>query len=92
MSLMNKSLSRLILLTFIVTVIWTLGFFYERHGINSTRIRWHTFQDWDGLFRQKSPLPVKESLSLTEEQCTAVFPGLMKEIDDAVARGPFDFE
>ena len=30
-----------------------------------------------------------EDLSLTEGQCRITFPGLMKEIDDAVARGPF---
>lgn len=29
------------------------------------------------------------NLSLGEEQCRATFPGLMKEIDDAVAEGPF---
>ena len=35
--------------------------------------------------------PSKETfkkLSLTENQCRATFPGLMKEIDEAVARGP----
>ncbi|OBT66598.1 hypothetical protein VE03_03900 [Pseudogymnoascus sp. 23342-1-I1] len=30
-----------------------------------------------------------QSRSLTEEQCRAAFPGLLKEVDDAVARGPF---
>lgn len=29
------------------------------------------------------------NLSLSEEQCNAAFPGLTKEIDDAVAEGPF---
>ncbi|KAK0615013.1 glycosyl transferase family 90-domain-containing protein [Bombardia bombarda] len=29
------------------------------------------------------------NLSLTEEQCNAVFPGLTKDIDDVVAQGPF---
>lgn len=33
-----------------------------------------------------------ENLSLIEQQCRATFPGLMKEIDDAVTRGPFDLE
>ena len=39
--------------------------------------------------------PSKETLknlSLTEEQCRATFPGLMMELDDAVARGPFKLE
>lgn len=33
-----------------------------------------------------------ESLSFTDTQCKAMFPGLTKEIDDAVARGPFDLK
>ena len=36
--------------------------------------------------------PSKETLvnlSLTEGQCRTTFPGLTKEIDDAVAKGPF---
>jgi hypothetical protein len=39
--------------------------------------------------------PSKEALkhmSLTEEQCRATFPGLMMELDGAVARGPFKLE
>lgn len=42
-----------------------------------------------------SKYPTKEttkSLFLTEHQCRATFPGLTKEIDDAVARGPFILE
>lgn len=35
------------------------------------------------------PEGVLRSRSLTEEQCRAAFPGLLKEVDDAVARGPF---
>ncbi|QSZ32446.1 hypothetical protein DSL72_002020 [Monilinia vaccinii-corymbosi] len=35
---------------------------------------------------------ILQSLSLTEEQCAATFPGLTKEIDDAVARGPFSLK
>jgi hypothetical protein len=33
-----------------------------------------------------------KNLSLTEEQCRATFPGLMMELDGAVARGPFKLE
>jgi hypothetical protein len=39
--------------------------------------------------------PSKEILknpSLTEGQCRTTFPGLTKEIDDAVTRGPFQLE
>lgn len=37
------------------------------------------------------PLPPEllEDRSLTEAQCRASFPGLLKEVDEAVARGPF---
>ncbi|PMD33840.1 hypothetical protein L207DRAFT_589394 [Hyaloscypha variabilis F] len=49
-----------------------------------------------GLFSKHSPpktsKEIFENLSLTEEQCRATFPGLMKEIDDAVARGPFELK
>jgi len=33
-----------------------------------------------------------ENRALNEEQCRAAFPGLTKEIDDAVARGPFKLD
>ncbi|AEO59270.1 hypothetical protein MYCTH_2307437 [Thermothelomyces thermophilus ATCC 42464] len=40
---------------------------------------------------RKKPLPpeILNNLSLDEAQCNAYFPGLTKEIDDAVAEGPF---
>lgn len=39
-----------------------------------------------GLYPSEDTL---RSRSLTEEQCRAAFLGLLKEVDDAVARGPF---
>lgn len=33
-----------------------------------------------------------ENLSMTEGQCRTAFPGSTKEVDDAVARGPFQME
>ena len=49
-----------------------------------------------GLFSKHSPpktsKEIFENLFLTEVQCRATFPGLMKEIDDAVARGPFELK
>ena len=49
-----------------------------------------------GLFSRyslsKTPQEVFGNLALTEEQCRVTFPGLMKEIDDAVARGPFELK
>jgi hypothetical protein len=41
------------------------------------------------LWERDPAIGVLADLSLTERQCRATFPGLMKEIDDAVARGPF---
>jgi len=35
------------------------------------------------------PQELLRNLSLDEDQCNAAFPGLTKEIDDAVAEGPF---
>lgn len=35
---------------------------------------------------------ILDSLFLTDAQCKATFPGLTKEIDDAVASGPFDLK
>jgi len=45
-----------------------------------------------GRFSKYLPKDITESLSLNEQQCRAAFPGLTKEIDDAVARGPFILE
>ncbi len=43
-----------------------------------------------GLFSTGYPSKeTLENLSLTEGECRTTFPGLMKEVDDAVARGPF---
>lgn len=39
--------------------------------------------------RPALPSEVLENLSLGEGECEATFPGLTKEIDDAVAQGPF---
>ena len=52
-----------------------------------------TFGKFIGLFSTQYPSKeTLESLVLTEEQCRATFPGLTNEIDDAVARGPFDLK
>lgn len=49
--------------------------------------------DDDGyaVLGRQHPLPpgVLDNRSLTEEQCRIYFPGLLKEVDDAVAKGPF---
>jgi hypothetical protein len=42
--------------------------------------------------KQFSSKETLETLSMTQEECRATFPGLMKDIDDAVARGLFDLE
>ena len=33
-----------------------------------------------------------ENLRMTERECRATFPGLMREIDESVSRGPFRLE
>jgi len=38
------------------------------------------------------PANYLQSVSLSENQCSIAFPGLTKEIDDAVARGPFHLQ
>ncbi|KAK3305338.1 glycosyl transferase family 90-domain-containing protein [Chaetomium strumarium] len=42
-----------------------------------------------GPSTKRPPREILNNLSLDEEQCNAYFPGLTKEIDDAVAQGPF---
>ena len=42
-----------------------------------------------GITSQYPSKETQQSRTLTEEQCRAAFPGLLKEVDDAVARGPF---
>jgi len=34
----------------------------------------------------------RENLGMTERECRATFPGLMREIDESVSRGPFLLE
>ncbi|TAQ91171.1 hypothetical protein B7494_g541 [Chlorociboria aeruginascens] len=43
-------------------------------------------------FKQIDDKDILENLSLTDDQCRYYFPGLMKEIDNAVGRGPFDLK
>ncbi|KAL2162429.1 hypothetical protein VTH06DRAFT_7342 [Thermothelomyces fergusii] len=52
---------------------------------------WHTPGSAAGTPSSPRPLPpeILDNLSLDEAQCRAYFPGLTKEIDDVVAKGPF---
>lgn len=43
----------------------------------------------NGVYSDKKA-ELKKSLFLTEEQCLPAFPGLTKEIGNAVAEGPFE--
>lgn len=45
-------------------------------------------EDVGGQYQYPSD-EILQSRSLTEKQCRATFPGLLKEVDDAVARGRF---
>jgi hypothetical protein len=84
MALRRKSLVRVA--CFIFGLIALINFFSGVSGfVNSLKTR-----SLFGLFSTHYPSKeTLENLSLTEQQCRATFPGLMKEIDDAVARGPF---
>jgi hypothetical protein len=50
-----------------------------------------SYQVAGSIRQRKQPLSpaILNNLSLDEEQCKAYFPGLTKEIDDVVAKGPF---
>lgn len=74
---------------FVFGLIALVNFFYGVSGFIESLKNRSIF----GLFSKHYPsTETLENLSLTEEQCRATFPGLMKEIDDAVARGPFDLK
>jgi len=49
----------------------------------------YTVVSGSGVYPTRGEL---EDLRMGDKQCRATFPGLMKEIDDAVARGPFELE
>lgn len=51
----------------------------------------HKDDDDGAVLGRQHPLPpgALDNRSLTEEQCRIYFPGLLKEVDDAVAKGPF---
>ncbi|KAI0012561.1 hypothetical protein F4779DRAFT_633365 [Xylariaceae sp. FL0662B] len=64
-------------------------------SLDSSRTMADTFpQSSKGRKPKKSspPPPPLNNRFLTEAQCAAAFPGLTKEIDDAVAQGPFTLE
>lgn len=74
---------------FIFGLFVLFNFFYGFFGfIDSLKDRGFSSLSWKH-YPSKETL---ENLSLTEKQCRATFPGLMKEVDDAVARGPFDLK
>jgi hypothetical protein len=86
-ALRRRSLVRVACFTF--GLIALVNFFYGVSGIVLSLKN----RSLLGLFSTRHPSKkTLENLSLAEEQCRATFPGLMKEIDDAVARGPFKLE
>ena len=87
MALRQKLLIRLAGLIF---ALLTLVNFYR--GIASFVFSLKHLRVFDCLRTYDLSKETLENLSLTEEQCRATFPGLMMEIDDALARGPFNLE
>jgi hypothetical protein len=71
---------------FIIGFVVLVDFFYGVPGFIGSLKQWSIFGFFSTSYPSKKTL---ENLSLTEAQCRTTFPGLMKEIDDAVARGPF---
>jgi hypothetical protein len=71
---------------FIVGFIALVDFFYGVPGFIGSLKQRSIFGFFSTSYLSKKTL---EKLSLTERQCRTTFPGLMKEIDDGVARGPF---
>ncbi len=70
-----------------LAVYWLmLGRGPGREGLPSPPA-WSRTSGVDGVGR--APPEQLENRSLTQERCRAYFPGLFKEIDDAVAEGPF---
>lgn len=70
----------LCLLLFIIT------FYYFNHAKSAA------FSNGNGSAKLYPAKETLKSLFLTEEQCDATFPDLTKEIDIAVARGPFHLQ
>ncbi len=87
MGIRHRALLRVGLVAFGVIALYN---FFE--GVHSFL---NSVEPLNILFPFSSHFPSKKilnTLSLNEHQCRATFPGLTKEIDDAVARGPFDLE
>ena len=80
MAITRKNLARYVVLAFVVIALLkgVSDFICSLYG--------------DGLSTKHNSNELLESLSLTDAQCKAMFPKLTKEIDDAVARGPFDLK
>ena len=76
MPLLRRRLIRVGLFVFAAIALWNL----YNGNISSL---------FSALTHQNPSKETLNSLSLTEEQCKATFPGLNHEIDEAVARGPF---
>ncbi len=84
MALRRRTLVRVA--CFIFGLIALVNFFYGTAGFIDSLKQRNIFGLLSTHYPTKETL---ENLSLTEEQCRATFPGLTKEIDDAVARGSF---
>src|ERR1700709_120772 len=83
----QRSLIRLAILTLAV-----IGLFNFYHGVTTLLSSLPVRKIYSVFSTSYPPKETLENLSMTEEQCQDTFPGLTKEIDDAVARGPFELE
>jgi hypothetical protein len=78
------------LTTFIVfSIIWSL---YFNHLLASPSRLWFTGLGSVSHPTKRPPKETLGSLSLTDDQCAEAFPGLNREIENAVAQGPFELK
>ncbi|TVY65530.1 O-glucosyltransferase rumi-like protein [Lachnellula suecica] len=83
MAFTRQRLVRVILFCLVLWIVWRFSC-----SLCGTTTSLNVF----GSFSNYPSDETKESLFLTEHQCRATFPGLTKEIDQAVARGSFILE
>lgn len=89
----KKQASRLrqILITSVGLLLLYVFLVTPEASLDSSKTILDTFPDGPGR-RPRHPKALLDNRFLTAEQCAAAFPGLTKEIDDAVAKGPFVLE
>lgn len=84
MGVRRKNLLRVAILGFGLIAI--CNFYYGVHGLLHALALHRPISPFK---RHTASKEAQGNLGLNEKECTREFPGLVKEINDAVARGPF---